>query len=183
MKCPSLILLWIFFLTGCAPRYTTTYVLILDEAPGIERLAESKMTRRGMIFDDAFPVEYVLQRDAYVIHFIINPDRSGAHIYLLPFSDKEKESELELVEVRGGLSCGAIRAKPLQNVKMPTHNYYEYIWGIYKKNCDSIEYKEEREMDSIIRFQVINNKGDVLGQENIAYKLVKNGKSFSFFSP
>ena len=162
----SVLLLIVVVLTSNNPSIRSFNYITLVGVDSIEIVKRGKHSESALFFDSSIPLEYVLKRNSYSIHFSVHD--YSIYTPSLLVSGKSR---------RGG----ALLIRAIPNYAQKSQYGYGCPWGTetysgeysigWHLDCHS----ENHQVNKIFVFEVLNENGQVIDREKIPFKISSNG--------
>jgi hypothetical protein len=156
----------ILFFNGCSVFHY--YYISLEEVPDIQVLQYGKYYRE-LENHESMPIYYKLVRDKYILYF--NVDTEYPVPVIIIRARTYNAIDLVIEGINDG--CGKFSLQKLSYPKPPQPT--RYTWEERPKKSCSFDDPDKQ----IMKIKVLDQKGNLLGQEKLRFSLVKNGTKVS----
>ena len=180
MRKTILFLFVAFLISSCVVTHGYYYIS-LEEIPGIKTLAYGKSERGNIRSHEAMPVEYELSRDRYILLIEIDRKSNWPASYIRAKSleglDLQVKVTADVEAVREGraprtpYTCSGFDFFAF-DTENDTLLRYEW-WGFFEGEICSL--RNISADDLTMRFRVMDNAGNLLGEERLPFRLIRNG--------
>lgn len=156
----------IFLFAGCAKEYPYRYIS-LEKIPDIQVLDYGKTQIGSIESHKEMPVRYELKRKHYILFFDLVLQYQWPAVFIR--SETLDGFNLKIEELKGGI-CGGFDNFFFKD-QDPRENMYH--WAPFWPRCP----KETTALSQyqIILFRVVDEKGNILGEEKLPFSLIENG--------
>ena len=165
----TILFLFVVLLTnGCVPIKYDYYYISFEGAPDIKTLTYGRAVISKLESHESMPVEYKLKRDRYIV--FIETDKKSKRPASFIRAKKLEGQDLKIEAITNSSKCGGFDFLTV-NIEDEQFLRYEW-WGFVKAECLN---KEIIADEMMISFRVIDDAGNLLGEERLPFKLIKNG--------
>jgi len=159
-----LIIFFLLTLLASCTRYFEYHFISLEETPGIKISEFGKSSYPGLRGDDAFPKEYLLNRDGYSLEFRILETAFSPHLQI-SIQGNTTGLSLEPQERINAISTQSIKCANSYMDEADTTSFF-FRW---EDDCFF-----ER-IPKYISFDVMGDNGIAIAKEDLQFKIKKNG--------
>ena len=162
-----LIFLAMINLVGCIV-IRDYYYISLEDIPGIELVSNGIVQLKNLTGNSEIPTGYTLNRSSYILNLSIGDISPNPHLNV---SIESKNGETLSFNPKIDYSL-ASRTGMLCTSYSRDEDFESRFIFAWAPGCVSDDY------DKVITFDVIDSEGKIIYQENIPFKLIKDGKYF-----
>ena len=163
-----LFLFAVFLMNGCVPVKYDYYYISFEDTPDIKTLTYGKTAINKLESHEPMPIEYELNRGRYTLSIEIDQKSKRPASFV-----RAKNLEglgLKVEAITDGSKCGGFDFLTV-DIKDDEFLRYEW-WGFVKAECLN---KKISTNEMSINFRVMDDTGNLLGEERLPFKLIKNG--------
>ena len=171
----------LLLVTACAPVYQSYHYISLAQNPDINILEYGKFDRGHLINHNEMPVRYELARSLYALHFELDLKQPNGYRMVIRLNSRSAPP----FKVIGGVlptvspveECERYSNHMFPHDNIPNDEQaLSYTWYLFRSGCAL----DGDENSKIMSFHVIDERGEIAGEEVLFFRFVRNGGYISY---
>ena len=165
---------------ACTPVLVEYHYMSFVDVPGIKVLEYGKVDVRPMFGHKDMPLQYELKRDEYTLFLSVDMRAIGGERMMLKTDRTDWHVRVvDRPEYDTPNSCGAVgRFVSRRTIDEMREKGVLHLWGVASAYCGKRESGGRvliDKMPGVLDYQILNDDGDIVAEERLHFKLVRNG--------